>query len=210
QSDLLEGAYRNVVDCLRYAGKFDEAIEWSRRIVRKYTGQPLATVGLYNEAKIELTRENYDAALQLLTRVAALPVTAKVISAPIRGGAGFFRTSPLKKMGRVPEGAGAFPRTPDERDNYFGYRATERLRGLLAPDAGRRVIEPMARAYRTQSRAALDGERYSEAKDAANQSLRLIDDEAARNELLGILRKCYANLPAYAAASRYRLLLVAL
>jgi len=209
QSDLLEGAYRNVVDCLRYAGKFDEAIEWSRRIVRKYTGQPLATVGLYNEAKIELTRENYDAALQLLTRVAALPVTAKVISAPIRGEAAFLRIFTLEKMGRMAEAARAYLAIPDERDNYFGYRATERLRGLLATDAGRRVIEPMARAYRTQSRAALDGGRYSEAKDAANQSLRLIDDEAARNELLGILRKCYANLPAYAAASRYRLIPVA-
>ena len=70
RATVLEGAYRNVVDCLRYAGKFDEAIEWSRRIVQKYAGQPLATVGLYNEAKIHLTRGNYDAALQLLTRVA--------------------------------------------------------------------------------------------------------------------------------------------
>ena len=100
-SDLLEGAYRNVVDCFRYAGKFDEAIEWSRRIVQKYAGQPLATVGLYNEAKIQLTRGNYDTALQLLTRVAALPVTAKLISAPIRGEAAFLRIFTLEKMGRL-------------------------------------------------------------------------------------------------------------
>ena len=209
ESDLLEGAYRNVVDCLRYAGKFDEAIEWSRRIVRKYAGQPLATIGLYNEAKIELTRENYDAALQLLTRVAALPVAPKVISAPIRGEASFLRIFTLEKMGRVAEAARAYLAIPDERDNYFGYRATERLRGLLATDEGRRVIEPLARAYRTQARAALDGGRYSEAKDAANQALRLINDETARSDLLGILRKSYVNLPAYAAASRYRLIPVA-
>lgn len=208
-SDLLEGAHRNLVDCLRYAGKFDEAIEASRRIVQKYAGQPLATVGLYNEAKIQLTRGNYDAALQLLTRVSALPVTAKVISAPIRGEAAFLRIFTLEKMRRLPEAARAYLAIPDERDNYFGYRATERLRTLIATDEGRRIIEPLARAYRAQARAALEGSRYSEAKDAANQALRLIDDEAAGNELLGILRKCYSNLPAYSAASRHRLIPVA-
>jgi soluble lytic murein transglycosylase len=208
-SEFLEGAYRNVVDCLRYAGKFDEAIEWSRRIAQKYAGQPLATVGLYNEAKIQLTRGNYDAALQLLTRVAALPVTAKVISAPIRGEAAFLRLFTLEKMGRLAEAVREYLAIPDERDNYFGHRATERMRALMASGQGRRLIEPMARAYRTQARAAFEGRRYSEAKDAANQALRLIEDEAARTELLGILRKCYANLPAYVAASRYRLIPIA-
>lgn len=208
-SDLLEGAYRNVVDCLRYAGKFDEAIEWSRRIVQKYAGQPLATVGLYSEAKIQLTRGNYDAALQLLTRVSALPITAKVISAPIRGEAAFLRIFTLEKMGRLAEAARAYFAIPDERDNYFGYRATERLRALMATDDGRRIIELMARAYQAQARAAFEGGRYSEAKDAANQALRLVEDEAARKEWLGILRKCYTSLPAYSAASRYRLIPIA-
>jgi len=205
-SELLEGAHRNVVDCFRYAGNFEEAIEWSRRIVQKYAGQPLAAVGLYNEAKIQLTRGNYDAALQLLTRVAALPVTAKVISAPIRGEAAFLRIFTLEKLGRIAEAARAYLATPDERDNYFGYRATQRLRALLETEEGRRAIEPMARAYRTQARTSVEAARYGEAKDAANQALRLIEDDGARTELLGILRKCYARLPAYEAASRYRLI----
>jgi peptidoglycan lytic transglycosylase len=205
-SELLEGAYRNVVDCLRYAGKFDEAIEWSRRIVQKYAGHPLATVGLYNEAKIQLTRENYDAALQLLTRVSALPVTAKLISAPIRGEAAFLRIFTLEKMGRIAEATRAYLATPDERDNYFGYRATERLRALLDTGEGRRTIEPLAQAYRTQARAALEAGRHAEAKDAANQALRLSKDDTAKTELLGILRKCYARLPAYEATLRYRLI----
>jgi soluble lytic murein transglycosylase len=208
-SELLEGAYRNEVDCLRYAGKLDEAIDWSRRIVKEFVGQPLSTVGLYNEAKIQLTRGAYDAALQLLTRVAALPVTAKVISAPIRGEAAFLRIFTLEKMGRTTEAARAYLAIPDERDNYFGYRATERLRSLMGSEEGRRVIEPLARGYRAQARAALDGGRYAEAKNAANQALRLIDDESAKSELLAMLRKCYANLPAYAAVSGYRLIPVA-
>lgn len=208
-SELLEGAYRNVVDCLRYAGKFEEAIEWSRRIVKEFAGQPLTTVGLYNEAKIELTRGHYDSALTILTRVSALPVHAKLISAPIRGEAAFLRIFTLEKMGRIAEAARAYLAIADDRDNYWGQRATARLRGLMGTDEGRRVIAPLARAFRAQARAAFDGGRYSEAKDAANQALRLVEDESARDELLGILRKCYTHLPAYAAASRYRLIPVA-
>ena len=209
ESDLLEGAYRNVVDSLRYAGKFDEAIEWSRRIVQKYAAQPLATVGLYNEAKIELTRERYESALNLLTRVSALPVTAKVISAPIRGEAGFLRIFTLEKMGRLAEAVRAYLAIPDERDNYWGQRATERLRALAATDKGRGVIEPLARQYRTQARAAFDAGRFSEAKDAANQALRFIEDDDARSDLLALLRKSYVHLPAYEAASRFKLIPVA-
>lgn len=208
-SELLEGAYRNVVDCLRYAGKFDEAIEWSRRIVQEFAGRPIATVGLYNEAKIELTRGRYEAALNLLTRVSALPVTAKVISAPIRGEAAFLRIFALEKMGRITDAARAYLAIADERDNYFGQRATERLRALIATGEGRRVIEPIGSAYRTQARTAFDAGRYAEAKDAANQALRLTENGAATSELLAILRKSYPHLPAYAAASRYRLMPVA-
>jgi len=208
-SDLLEGAYRNVVDCLRYAGKFDEAIEWSRRIVQVFAREPLATVGLYNEAKIQLTQGHYDAALTLLTRVAALPVNAKLVSSPIRGEAAFLRIFTLEKMGRLTEAVRAYLAIPDERDNYFGYRATERLRALKSTEEGARTIEPAARAYRAQARAAFEGGRYSEAKDAANQAIRLIDEEGARSELLGILRKCYPHLPAYSAVNRYHLVPVA-
>jgi soluble lytic murein transglycosylase len=207
--DLLEGAYRNVVDCLRYAGKFDEAIEWSRRIVQVFAREPLATVGLYNEAKIQLTQGQYDAALLLLTRISALPVHPKLVSSPIRGEAAFLRIFTLEKMGRIAEAVRAYLAIPDERDNYFGFRATERLRELMKTDEGRRVIEPAARAYRTQARSALEGGRYPEAKDAANQALRLLDDEASKAEMLGILRKCYVRLPAYSAVSRYRLIPVA-
>src|SRR5205085_9908209 len=84
-SDLVESAYRNVVDSLRFAGKDDEAVAWSKRIEERFANQPLATVGLFNRAKIELSRGNFEAAITLFTQVAARPVTPKLVSAPIRG-----------------------------------------------------------------------------------------------------------------------------
>jgi len=206
KSTLVEGAYRNVSDSYRYAGKDNEAVEWSRRIQQRFAGQPLATVGLYNEAKIELSRNNFNAAIQLLLRVSALPITSKVVSAPIRGEAAFIRIYAIEQMGRLSEAARLYLAIPDERDNYFGHRATLRLQVLAATEEGRRIIEPLARSYRDQARAAVAGGRYAEAKDAATQALRLVTGDPAERDLLAILRTCYSRLPAYNISSRFRLI----
>ncbi|HKY05755.1 MAG TPA: tetratricopeptide repeat protein, partial [Blastocatellia bacterium] len=177
-SDLIEGAYRNVVDSLRYAGRDAEAIEWSRRIMERYAGKPLAAVGLFNEARIELTRGNFDAAFRLLTRLEAYPANPKLVSSAGRGEAAFLKIYAMEKTGRLAEAVRLYLAIPDERDNYYGHRATERLRALAATEAGRRVIAPLARGYREQARAALSAGRYGEAKDAATQALRLASDQA--------------------------------
>jgi soluble lytic murein transglycosylase-like protein/TolA-binding protein len=205
-SDLLESAYRNVVDSLRFAGKDDEAIAWSKRIEEGFANQPLATVGLFNRAKIELTRGNFNAAVMLFTQVAARPITPKLVSAPIRGEASFMRIVATELAGRIEEAVRAYLAIPEERDNYFGHRASLRLQALAATDEGRRTIEPLARGYRDQARAALRGSRYSEAKDAATQALRLTSEENARRDLLGILRACYSQLPGYNIGARFRLI----
>ena len=205
-SDLIEAAYRNTVDSFRYAGKDAEAIEWSRRIGQQFVGKPLATVGLYNEAKIELTRGNYEAALTLLTRLEAHRIYPRLFGAPLRGEAAFLRVLTLEKMGRLAEAARYYLAIPDDRDNYFGYRATLRLRDLAATEKGRRIIEPMARRYAAQARAALSGGRYSEAKDAATQALRLIDDAAGRRDMIAVLNASYAKLRAYSSVARFQLI----
>jgi soluble lytic murein transglycosylase len=205
-SDLIESAYRNVVDSLRFAGRDDEAVVWSKRIEERFAGQPLATVGLFNRAKIELTRGNYDAAIALFTQVAARPITPRLVSAPIRGEASFMRIVATELAGRIEEAARAYLAIPDERDNYFGHRASLRLQALAATATGRRIIEPLARGYRDQARAALRASRYSEAKDAATQALRLTSDDTARRELLDVLRACYSQLPAYHVGARFRLI----
>jgi soluble lytic murein transglycosylase-like protein/TolA-binding protein len=205
-SDLIESAYRNVVDSLRFAGKDDEALIWSKRIEDHFAGQPLATVGLFNRAKIELARGNFGAAITLFTQVAARPITPRLVSAPIRGEASFMRILATELAGRLEEAARSYLAIPEERDNYFGHRASLRLQALAATDAGRRIIEPLARGYRDQARAALRASRYLEAKDAATQALRLTSEETARRDLFGILRACYSQLPGYNLGARFRLI----
>jgi peptidoglycan lytic transglycosylase len=206
KSDLIEGAYRNLVDSFRYAGDIAEAIAWSRRMGEIYAGKPLATVALFNEARIELVRGNFETALSLLTKLQAHTVYPRLVSAPIRGEAAFLRIYALEQMGRTNEAASGYLAISDGRDNYFGQRATIRLQALAKTKEGRAVIEPLARGYEQQARAALRAGRYAEAKDAAAQALRLIEDSQDGRAMLDILRTSYSNLPGYSSVWRYRLI----
>jgi soluble lytic murein transglycosylase len=205
-SDRVEGAYRNIPDCFRYAGKYQESIEWSRRLGEVYKGKALESVAIFNEARVEMARGRWEAALNLLTRLQAQPATPKLAGGHIRGEANFLRVLAIEQMGRLGEAARLYLAIPDERDNYFGQRATARL-GLLAESKeGRRTIEALFQSYREQAKAALAGGRYGEAKDAANQALRLTTEENAQRDLLKVLQASYSKLPAYAAVWKYSLI----
>jgi soluble lytic murein transglycosylase len=205
-NERVEGAYRNIPDSLRYAGKYEESIAWSRRLGQTYAGKGLESVALYNEAKLELARGRFESALNLLTRLQAYPVAPKLSGGHIRGEVNFLRIVALELLGRLGEAARLYLAIPDERDNYFGQRATARLQMIGQSKEGRRTIDGLLQGYREQARTALAAGRYAEAKDAANQALRLTVDEAAQGDLLNILRTSYGKLPAYASLWRYRLI----
>jgi soluble lytic murein transglycosylase len=204
--DLVEGAYRNAVDSLRYARKDDEAVALSRTIVERFAGKPLAAVGIYNEARIEMVRGRFAAAEQLLMRLQAQPIYPRLMGAPIRGEAAFMRAYTIEQMGRIGEAARLYLAIPEERENYFGYRATLRLRAIAATEEGRRVVDALVRGYRDQARAAFSGGRYAETKDAATQGLRLTEDASAHRDLIEVLRASYTRLPAYSSVWNARLI----
>jgi len=206
ESDLIEGAYRNVVDSFRFASKTDEAIEWTRRMGQVYAGKPLAVVALFNEAKIELVRGNYEQAERLLLRLQAQPAYSRLFGSPTRGEAAFLRIYAIEQSGRISEAARLYLAIDDERDNYFGHRATMRLQAIAKTKEGRPIITALARSYSNQARAAASAGRFSEAKEAANQALRLVDDTRAEKELLEILRTSYGRLAGYSSIWRYRLI----
>jgi soluble lytic murein transglycosylase len=208
-SDFFGRAFLNVVDCYRYLGKDVEALDWAGRIEQKFAGQPLASVGMFDRAKIEMTRGNNSSALALFTRLQAYPVSTRQLGAPGAGEVQFLRACVLEQMGRLDEAVNAYLAIPDERDNYFGHRATFRILALGVNDQGRRVVEPLARSSRDQARRALAAGNYRLAKDSAALALRLTIDADSSRSLLEVLRTAYSHLPGYSAVFRFRLIPIA-
>ncbi|MEW6129998.1 MAG: tetratricopeptide repeat protein [Acidobacteriota bacterium] len=205
-SDRIEGAYRNIVDSFRYAGKYEEAIQWTRKMGEVYANKPLQTVAVYNEARIEMARGRWEVALTLLTRLQALPAVPKVAGGNISGETNFLRVLAIEQLGRLAEAARLYLAIPDDRDNYFGQRATARLKMLAATKEGRSIIGALLNDYRAQAKSALAAGRYLEAKNAASQALRLTGDENTVRDLLTVLRASYNNLASYNSVWKYRLI----
>jgi soluble lytic murein transglycosylase len=198
-SDRLEGAYRNAIDCFRYAGKDELAVEWSRRMERRFAKGPLAQMALLSRANIEMARRNYSAALELVESLRArapAPKLAEELS--------FLRAYLIEQMGRMAEAINLYLAVPEGRNSYFGLRATLRLRALGATEEGRRLIEPLLDGYVNQARRALDSGNYAEAKSAAMRAARLSRDDQIRRQMLEILRRCYSHLPPYATVLNRR------
>lgn len=203
-SDLLPRAYLNIVDCYRYSRKDVEALEWAADLEHRFTGQPMATTGLFDQAKVELSRSDYAGALSLLNRLRAY-AAGRQLGAPGSGEVEFLRAFATEQAGQISQAVSLYLAMPDVRDDYFGHRATLRLQALAASNKGAQVIDGLRRASLSQSHLALASGRYQEAKDAANRALRLTASESGRVEIFEILRACYSRLPAYSEVYGYRL-----
>ncbi|HEY6333455.1 MAG TPA: tetratricopeptide repeat protein [Blastocatellia bacterium] len=203
-SDLLGRAYLNIVDCYRYQGNDDQASKWAGDLEQHFAGQGLAATGLFDRAKIELARGNFDGALLLLTRLQAYPINSRVLGSPGRGEPEFLRAYATERKGQLAEAINLYLAIPDARDEYFGRRATLRIQEIAGTPTGRAVVDPLRRASLAQAHSALAVSRYQEAKDAADRGLRLTTDESGRSEIFQILRSCYSQLPPYSAVFDYR------
>jgi soluble lytic murein transglycosylase len=123
---------------------------------------------------------------------------------PVSGEVDLLRGVCLERLGRAQEAISLYLGMTGGIDDYFGNRATLRLRALGATPAGRSIVSRLL----TSAVATARSGSASAAKDAATRALRLSDDDATRREMLSILRRSYAAIPAYSRVSRGTLVAV--
>lgn len=235
RSKYIVYAHLNAIDTLRSAKRDAEALKWTARA--QALRDSFATVtGLFHQARIYVSQENWSAALAAFETLRARNVNVRGLVATTNSAeVNFMRAWCLEKLGRFDEAITAYLALPESRDDergYYGYRASERLRALGKNLRAKNTIAARLQSFITQARAAKItalSETATEsapvsrknrrgrasrsappsvavtAKAAANQVLRLTEDEKIRREMLDILRIAYAKLPGYQIA-RYTLM----
>jgi soluble lytic murein transglycosylase len=202
-----ERYYLNLIDALREAGRDDEALEWVRQTRAKFRGQA-AALALFAQARIHLSQSAWPAALSNLD---ALRNEADTGGLRVSGGTtpvelSFTRALVLEQLGRTEEAVSAYLAIPDGRNEYYGGRATRRLRALAADARTKNVIQSRLDGLRTEAQQALSGGQSERARTAAQNALRLTEDAAATEQLLDIARRAYSALPDYNRVPAFRLL----
>ncbi|HUQ33503.1 MAG TPA: transglycosylase SLT domain-containing protein [Pyrinomonadaceae bacterium] len=195
----LERAYLNIIDALRDGGRDADALSWVEQTRTRFKGQLTATLALFSQARIHLAQNDWNKALADLD---ALRAESNLGSATIPGSAtqteiSYLRAFVLEQLGRTEDAVNIYLAIPDGRNEYYGGRATRRLRALAAGEKTRSVILARLEALRTEAQRAITDKQYDDARRAAQSALRLTEESAARDELLEIARRAYSALPAY-------------
>jgi soluble lytic murein transglycosylase len=182
----LDRAYLNTIDVLRDQGEETEAIKSAQRVEEIFRGKLTEAQAAFARARIHLAQSDWQNALATLDRVRSLP---NLGGTSVPGGTSvaevdLLRGIAFEQMRRFREAVATYLSIPDGRGEYFGWRATERLRALAQnKDAAPIVAERLASL---SASAAADPEATRRDFLAA---FRLASDENEQKALIGRLRR---------------------
>lgn len=188
--ERLDRAYLNVIDALRDSGEESEALKRCDETAAKFRGKAGEAQAVFVRARIHLSKNQYEAALADIDTLRDLKDLG---GADIPGGTtpaevAFMRAFVLEQLRRSPEAVQGYLAIPDGRGEYYGWRATERLRFLAADKDGKASVEQEA----AQLRAASGGDRI-----AVLSKLIRLSEGHLRTTALNELRSAYAASPQY-------------
>jgi soluble lytic murein transglycosylase len=203
--ERLDRAYLNIVDVLRDHREETDALQWAVKIQQVFKGRPPEAVALFAEARLYLAKSEWQNALGALDK---LRVFSDLGGANAPGGTNtteitFLRGFALEQLRKYPEAIDAYLSLPDGRNEYYGGRATERLRLLNQDDNARfyidvEVKENLAIANEKISTNISERRRQAENKRIAAQKVyRMTTDPQLQEKMKGIISYAYMSLPDY-------------
>lgn len=207
ETSALERAHLNIIDVLRDAGRDREALEWVQRTRSRFKGQA-AALALFSQARIYVAQGAWGEALAAFD---ALLNEADLGGGRAAGGTNktevtFARAYALEQLGRTEEAVNAYLSIPDGRNEYYGWRATARLREMAGNEKTRGQLSARLQALRAEAQQAISSGDSERARTNAQSALRLTEDEDIRRQMLDVARRAYANLPAYNRLPQFQLL----
>ena len=202
-------AYLNAIDSLRAVGKLTDALDWARRTQTETRDPFIQVTGLFQQARIHLSQNDFASALADLTALRMRNLGARGLVAGTNvTEVNYLRAYCLEQLGRFDEAINEYLTFTEGRNGatgYYGQRATARLRELAGNQRANKIVAMKLAGFITAAREANTSGVALTAKTSANQALRLVSDDATRNEMLNILRTAYIKLPGYGRIPIYTL-----
>jgi soluble lytic murein transglycosylase len=194
-----ERPYLNIIDVLRDAGRDDEALRWVKRTREQFKEQIGGTLALFAEAKIHIAQSAWSVAatdLDELRQVQDLG-GARVPGGTTASEVAFLRALALEQTGRAQEAIDSYLLIPEGRNEYYGFRADERLRAMQLNLKTVSLEKARTEFKETVANGLNGGGEPERVRRAAHTLLRLEDDPVKRKQILDVARAAYAKLPIY-------------
>lgn len=215
----LDRAYLNIADVLRDSGSSGEALKWTRKTQEAFRGTLPEAIALFTQARIRISQNDWQNAVKDLEKLLTF---ADLGGTRVPGGTNkaeimFLRGFALEQLNRFPEAIDVYLSIPDGRNEYYGWRATERLRFLAADEKSQSFINKKFEILREITKQNITANNAENVRQAAQSAIRLLNDaemsdeslspDTAKKEfLLNISRQTYAFLPTYQKLPKFKLL----
>ena len=128
--ERIDGAYLNIIDALREAGKYDDANAWVEKTRLRFAGMPTETSALQGRLRMEIYRGRWaDAIATADTMLATGNFAGSMTGADeIK----YLKAFALEKSGRRGDAIAVYSSIPDSSASYYSGLAGDRLTGFGA------------------------------------------------------------------------------
>ena len=194
-ADNLERSYLNIVDVLRDKGEDFESLKWTAKTQEIFRGKLPEALALFAQVRIRIAQTDWQNALNDLN---ALQTFSDLGGTRVAGGTNktevaFLRGFVLENLKRYTEAIDVYLSIPDGRNEYYGWRATERLKALAKDEK----TMPLVTQKLSELTQNIETKNAAEQKNSAQAVLRITENSEIRAKMLELLKKSYTNLPDY-------------
>lgn len=195
RDEKLDRAYLNIVDVLRDQGSDADALKWCAKTAEMFKGKVPEALAVFAEARIYLSKEDWQKALAALDRLKTLADLGgpNVPGGTTKSEVAFLRGFVIERLRKFDEAVEAYLSIPDGRSEYYGWRASQRLTQLAKDDAAKPFIENKL-ATLVNGLQAKDAETR---RVSSQNILRLTDNQEIRERAINALRPELRKLPNY-------------
>ena len=207
-AENLDRAYLNIVDVFRDTGADSDALKWTAKTQEVFRGRLPEAIALFAQLRIRMAQNDWQNALadaeKLLTftDLGGTRVPGGTNKAEIT----FLKALALENLQKFQEAVDVYLSIPDGRGEYYGWRATERLRALGSDEKTARFIEAKLLQLNVVGRIPSPDEQrknYQAQYRLTNGTTFFAKDS---NVYLEKIKESYAALPDYQKIPSFKLL----
>jgi soluble lytic murein transglycosylase len=190
--ERLDRAYLNIVDIARDHADDREALKWAAKTREVFAGKYPETLAIFSEARVYMSRGEWQNALERLDTLAARTDQGlqNVPSAPSLAEVRFLRGFALEQLSRHAEAIDQYLAIPDGRNEYYGWRASERLKSMAKLDHATEHLS----ARLAENTSLLNSRSVDERRRAALAVVRLTESVDATTAAAEALRESFAKV----------------
>lgn len=121
-------AHLNVIDTLREANRPAEALVWVAKTRERFAGSAVETNAIFASLRLHIAEGNWSEAVRAASELSRRTFSKAVDTS--RSEVAYLHAFSLEQAGRKDEAFNAYLAIPDGIESYYGWLATQRLRGL--------------------------------------------------------------------------------